>query len=106
MGTFTKATIVDAMIQSTEGPLLVGFLGTSYAMAVQGMDVERLCRDRVEFLPVCGDPALYHSHSVRGLPTYLLFYRGLEIGRHLGRLDSQSLESLIENALGAIQCPI
>jgi hypothetical protein len=105
MTAFTKSTILDVMIPATETPVLVGFLGTSYAMAVQGMDVERLCRGRIEFLPVCGNPALYPSHGVRGLPTYILFYRGLEIGRHLGRLDSQALDSLIETALGAMQCP-
>lgn len=100
----TTTTVCQAVIEASTGTLLVGFLGTSYAMSVQAMDVEWLCRNRLEFLPVCGEPALYSSYSVRGLPTYVLFEDGKEVGRHLGRLDATALDSLLEAALGAIKC--
>ncbi|MFW5733758.1 MAG: TlpA family protein disulfide reductase [Oceanidesulfovibrio sp.] len=102
----TKPAIVQAFIESAKGPLLVGFLGSSYALALQGLDVERMCRGRIDYLPVSGDPSLYHVYSVRGLPTYVLYHNNREIGRHLGRLDLEALDSLMETALGAMQCPI
>lgn len=98
---------MEKVVTGTEVPVLVDFYadwcGPCKAMAPQIEQLAQAHRGRalIAKLDTERSPEMAARFGIRGIPTLIVFRNGKEVGREVGAVPRQALESLLERAYGA-----
>jgi thioredoxin 2 len=94
----------DAVLQGTTVPVLVDFYadwcGPCHMMAPTLDDFAKRNAGQALVLKLDTDasPQIAGRYGIRGIPTVILFDKGTERGRHVGVVDLEKLQALMNGA--------
>jgi thioredoxin len=102
----------SAQVLTSDVPVLVEFgavwCGPCRALGpiLTALAQEGAGRWKVVAVDMDASPGIAAKHSVRGVPTVVVFSKGVEVGRHLGLTRRETLLGLLDRARSATKSAI